>query len=381
MKLADLSKGYGNFYAPAFTVRLAGADVVRELLVAVSQVEVDLVMNAASSFSFTLIDCYNQEAGEFQTGRGKNLLEILTLGAEIEICIGYGDAASTPVAMLGQVANIATNFPESGAPELVVSGYDHGYPLKLGKRSDSWKDRKDSDVVQLIASHHHLDTVIDDTGEKHPQIEQNQLSDWDFMKTLAERNSAGKKDQNQHFELYVEPGGIGKKPTLHFGKPRTESAPVAILAWGAGLLSFRPEANLAGQVSKVEVYGWDVRGKQPIVGHASADAAGPRGKSIAQHLGSLVRAPDRQPALRLRQPVYTQAEADKRAKAALGDLTNDFLKGDAECIGLPELRPDRTVELTNLGTAFSKVYYIEQASHQLDSGGYKTRFKVREANR
>ena len=31
MQLVDLSKGYGNFYAPAFTVRLAGADVVREL--------------------------------------------------------------------------------------------------------------------------------------------------------------------------------------------------------------------------------------------------------------------------------------------------------------------------------------------------------------
>jgi len=380
MKLVDLSNGYGNFYAPAFTVRLAGADVVRELLVAVSQVEVELVMNAASHFSFTLSDCYNEESGKFETGRGKNLLEILTLGAEIEVCIGYGDAASTPTAMLGQVTEISTSFPEAGAPELVVSGYDHGFPLTLGKNSDSWKNRKDSEVVQLIASFHHLGTVIDGTAEKHPQIEQNQLSDWDFLKKLAERNSAD--DKNLHFELYVDPGGIGKQPTLHFGKPRTRSAPVATLKWGAGLLSFRPEANLAGQVSKVEIYGWDVNGKQAIVGHASADdVAGPQGKSVAQHMSSLVRAPDRQPRLRLRQPVFTQAEADKRAKAALGELTKKFLTGDAECIGLPELRPDRTVELTNLGEAFSKVYYIEQATHRVDSGGYRTRFKVRETKR
>lgn len=380
MLLVDFSKRYGNFYAPAFTVRLAGADVVRKLLVAVSQVEVELVLNAASHFSFTLSDCYNQEAGKFQTGRGENLLEILTLGAEIEVCIGYGDAASTPTAMLGQVTEISTSFPEAGAPELVVSGYDHGFPLTLGKNSDSWQNRKDSEVVQLIAGFHHLDSVIEDTAEKHPQIEQNQLSDWDFLKTLAERNSAD--DKSLHFELYVDPGGIGKKPTLHFGKPRTRSAPVATLKWGAGLLSFKPEANLAGQVSKVEVYGWDVKSKQPIIGHASADdVAGPRGKSIAQHVSSLVRAPDRQPTLRSRQPVFTQAEADKRAKAALGDLTNKFLTGDAECIGLPELRPDRTVELTNLGEAFSKVYYIEQASHRVDSGGYRTRFKVRETKR
>ena len=75
-----------------------------------------------------------------------------------------------------------------------------------------------------------------------------------------------------------------KRPTLHFGKPRVSAAPVAHLKWGAGLLSFQPEANLAGQVSKVEVYGWDVKRKETIVGRASADdVAGPQGKSIAQH--------------------------------------------------------------------------------------------------
>lgn len=382
MELVDLSEGYGNFYAPAFTVRLAGADVVRNLLVAVSQVEVELVMNAASHFSFTLSDCYNFESGEFQTGGSKNLLETLTLGAEVEVCIGYGDAASTPTAMLGQVTEISTSFPEGGAPELVVSGYDHGFPLTLGKNSDSWKKSRDSEVVQLIANFHHLDTVIDDTAEEHPQIEQNQLSDWEFLKKLAERNSAD--DKSLHFELYVDHGSVVKKPkpTLHFGKPRVHAAPVATLKWGAGLLSFKPGANLAGQVSKVEVYSTDVKRKEPIVGRASAaEVPGPQGKSVAQHLRSLVRAPERQPTLRLRQPVFTQTEADKRAKAALSELTKKFLTGDAECIGLPDLRPDRTVELTNLGKAFSRVYYIEQASHRVDSGGYRTKFKVRETNR
>lgn len=380
MKLVDFSERYRHFHAPAFTVRLAGADVVRDLLVAVAQVEVELVMNAASHFSFTLTDCYDLEAGRFRTGAGRDLLELLTLGAEIEVCIGYGDAAATPTAMLGQVTEISTSFPETGTPQLVVSGYDHGFPLTLGKNSDSWQDRKDSEVVQLIAGFHHLDTAIDDTAEKHPQVEQNQQSDWEFLKTLAERNSAD--DRSLHFELYVEPLGAGNKPTLHFGRPRVDATPVATLAWGAGLLSFSPVANLAGQVTQVEVYGWDVNGKQPIVGRATADAvSGPGGKSVAGHVGALVRAPQRQPRLRLRQPVFTQAEADRRARAALGELTRQFVTGDAECVGLPELRPDRTVELTNLGETFSRTYYIEQAAHRVDSGGYRTRFKVRETTR
>lgn len=380
MELVDLSEEYGNFYAPAFAVRLSRADVVRDLLVAVSQVEVDLVMNAPSSFSFTLANCYNLEKGRFETGHGEDLLELLALGADVEVCMGYGDAKSTPTAILGLVTAIATSFPETGSPELTVSGYDHAFPLKQGKNSESWKDRYHSDVVQLIASFHNLNADIDKTTERQPQIEQNQISDWDFLVKLCGRDSDDAK--SLQFEVYIEPDGVVKRPVLHFGKPRERSEPVVRLKWGAGLLSFRPEVNLAGQVAKVEVYGWDVKRKEAIVGRASADdVLGPQAKSIAQNVTSIAGAPGKAPVLRLRQPVFTQAEANKRARAALSDITKKFLTGDAESIGLPELRPDRTVYLDNLGTAFSKKYYIEQATHRIDSGGYRTKFKVREAQR
>lgn len=377
MELVDHSRDYGNFYAPAFRVSLSGADVVRDLLVAVSQVEADLTMNTPSRFSFTLANCYNLEKGRFETGRGQDLLGLLGFGAEVEVYMGYGDASSTPLSMQGLVTNIATNFPETGAPELTVSGYDHGYPLKLGKSSDSWKDRSASDVVQLITSFHNLNATIESTGDPEPQIEQNQESDWDLLVKLAGRNSDDAT--SLHFEVYVEPEGTLKRPVLRFGKPRVNTAPVAHLEWGAGLLSFQPEANLAGQVAKVEVYGWDVKRKERIVGIATAADVGPQAKSIAQNATSLVSG--KEPTLRLRLPVFTFAEANKRAKAELGELTKKFLTGDGECVGLPELRPDRTVHLDNLGAAFSKIYYVEQATHRIDSGGYRTKFKVREAKR
>jgi uncharacterized protein len=121
MELVDLSEDYNNFYAPAFAVRLSRADVVRDLLVAVSQVEVDLVMNAPSRFSFTLANCYNLKSHRFETGHGDDLLELLALGADVEVCMGYGDAKSTPTAILGLVTAIATSFPETGSPELITT--------------------------------------------------------------------------------------------------------------------------------------------------------------------------------------------------------------------------------------------------------------------
>ena len=76
--------------------------------------------------------------------------------------------------------------------------------------------------------------------------------------------------------------------------------------------------------------------------------------------------------------MFTQAEADQRAKAALNERAKQFLTGEGETIGLPELRPDRNVELDKLGAPFSKTYYIQQATHKIDANGYRTRFKVKE---
>ncbi len=365
MELVTLSKTYGDFYAPTYAVRLGRQDLMRDLVVAVSQVEVDLMLGAASRFAFTLTDCYSHKLHAFQTGRGVDLLTLISFGAEVEICLGYGDAKSTPTAMRGMITEITTNFPESGPPELSVAGYDHGFALTIGKNSRTWSKARDSDAAQEIASFNNLRAKIQDTDEQHPQIEQNQESDWEFLKKLADRN---------HFELYVD-----EQKTLNFGKPNDKGGAVVRLVYGEGLISFKPEANLAGQISKVEVYGWNTQTKKAIVGVATAgEESGLTGKSAGQYFNSLVTDPSKRPTLRLRQPVFTQAEADRRAKAALSERAKQFLTGDGESMGLPEIRPDRNVELDGLGVPFSKVYYIQQATHKIDSNGYRTRFKIKE---
>lgn len=365
MELTELAKKYGDFYAPSYVVRIGGSDLMREHAVAVSQVEVDLVMASASRFSFTLTDCYSHEHQTFRTRSVENLLELLTFGAEVEIFMGYRDVKSMPIAMRGIITAISTNFPESGAPELSIAGYDHGYLLTLGKNSRSWSKKSDSDAVHDIASSKNLAAIIETTTEKYPQIEQNLESDWDFLKKLALRNE---------FALYVD-----ETKTLHFAPRNSKGVAVVKLVYGQGLLNFKPEANLAGQISKVEIYSWDPIQGKAIVGVATTgEESGRTGESAGKHMKSgLVVDPTKRPTLRLRQPVFTQSEANERAKAALTEVAKNFLTGDGETIGLPEVRPDRNIELAKLG-AFSKTYYIEQATHKIDSNGYRTKFKVKE---
>lgn len=365
MELSALARTYGDFHAPAFAVRLGPMDLTRDLRVAVSQVEIDLALGAASRFSFTITNAYSATRHGFGTGGKAPLLPSLGFGAEVEIHLGYGDARSTPIALSGLITEIATDFPEGGSPELTVSGYDHGFAMTLGKSTRSWKDAADSKAASELASFNNLGSAIEPTAERHPQIEQNQESDWEFLKKLADRN---------HYELYVD-----ERRVLHFGPPNDKKDAVVRLVYGEGLISFKPEANLAGQISRVEVYGWDVRNKQTFKGVASAgEESGLAGRSAGQFLNAFVRDPDKRPTLRLRQPVFSQAEANQRAKAALDERAKQFLTGEGETIGLPEIRPDRNIELDNLGDPFSKVYYIQQATHKLDSNGYRTRFKVKE---
>jgi len=365
MELSALARTYGDFYAPAYAVRLGRDDLMRDLRVAVSQVEVDLMLGGMSRFSFTVSNSYDHESHLFRTGGGADLLGILTFGLEVEVCLGYGDAKSTPTAISGVVTEISTSFPDGGSPELTVAGYDHSFPLTLGKNSRTWKEARDSDAAHEIASYNNLDAVIQTTQEKHAQIEQNQQSDWDFLKKLA--------DSPNFFELYVD-----EKRRLHFASPNDTADAVVRLVYGQGLLSFKPEANLAGQIAAVEVYGWNPKTKKAIVGKAAAgEESGVAGKTAANYLNAFVRDPSKKPTLRLRQPVFTQSEAEDRARAALNENAKKFVTGEGESIGLPELRPDRTVQLDNLGERFSRKYYIQQATHKIDSNGYRTRFKVR----
>jgi phage protein D len=360
MDLATLSESKGRFYVPSFAVRLAGSDLLRDHAVAVTGGEVDLSLGAAGRFSFSIANTFNADAQEFLAGQGRSeLLQLLTFGAPIEIAVGYGDTQGLPTLITGVITQITTSFGEGGSPELTVSGYDHAFPMMGGKNTDAWTKKRDSEVVQLIASFHNLETDAASTKDQHEQIEQNQESDLEFINKLAKRNGC---------EVYV----VGRK--LNFRPPQNQGDGVVTLEWGKGLLSFKPDGNLAGQVSGVEVYGWDVKAKKEIIGRAKDIKHGPRQQSPADELGHILR---KQPLLRVRQPVFSAAEATSRAEALLKEQTEQFLTGEGETIGLPEVRPDRNVTLLGLGRKFSRTYYVEQTTHHFGSDGYRTRFKVK----
>jgi len=368
MDLPGLEKRYGGFYVPAFVVTVGGEDLVRELFLTVTSVQVDLKQKVAGRFSFTVANSFDWKAREFLAHKGEepvNLIELFAFGSPIEIRLGYGSGeASEPKPMLqGIITEIGTSFSEGGSPELTVSGFDKLYPLTTGKHTEHWEDARDSDAVDAVTQDTGLNRTITQTDPVKPRIDQSQETDMAFLGKLAKRNGA---------VFYVRNGDF------YFGPRNNDNSEILELAWGRGLLSFSPEANLAKQITRVEVHGRSSVTGEPIVGRASRGQESGRDTRRESGADRLTQALGNERVMSIREAVHTQAEADARARAILEERALEFVKGDGECIGLPEIVPDVNIALQDLGSAFSKPYYISEATHKIDRNGYRTTFKAEE---
>jgi phage protein D len=370
LTILQIEKARQQFYAPAFDVTVEGESVVHGLHLEVASVQVENILDAADRFTFVINNAFDITRREFVTINGKTVPELFEFGAPITIALGYGDRARLPMMLTGIVTELSTSFPASGIPQVTISGYDHSYCLTRGTKSESWNNKKDSDAVRDIATRYTLTPKVQDTGTVHPTISRSQESPAQFLNRLAERNGF------EWFVLFTE---------LFFRKPSNDQKATIELTWGRGLVSFSPEIKLSEQVSNVEIYGWNVQQKQKIVGKArkgdepgrdSSRRSGKPRASGAEYLQRVCR--DDASTLKVREPVFSQQEADQRARAILKRRGEGFVGGRGESIGIPELKADTNIALGGLGDFFNTTFYVHQTTHTIDASGYKTSFQVKD---
>lgn len=379
MDLAARARAHNELYAPSATIALGSAsnDMLQAHGLAMTQVEVDLQLSVSGQFRFTVPDTFDIESGDFLTARGDRALDLLTLGAQVWIFMGYGDRRGQTLLMHGYITGIATNFAEAGSPELEVSGVDATYRMTLGTNEHQFPGKSVKEAVQKVAQDNNFDLQFVGNAPSNVSLDSNMQSDLEFLRKLAESFST----QTYRWEFYARPERSGKE-TLRFGPRQTDTAPVGTLKWGVDLLSFKPEANLANQISRVEVRGWDEVKKDEILGVAIRGNEPGRGNEGGKPMlsgGELQRSIfGKEATLQLRYPVKTQQEANDRAAAELAQRAKEFVKGEGETFGFPELVPDTNITLSGLGKKFSTTYYVEKTVHRFDVSGYRTRFSIEE---
>ena len=155
---------------------------------------------------------------------------------------------------------------------------------------------------------------------------------------------------------------------LHFGKPRPETSAVLTFDGPNGLMSLKRRRTLAGQCAAVAVSGTDDTGER-IYSRQTREADSGFG---TDKMGGILSGDLHQP-----EPfVRTMAQAQYLSKARMERRQRQSGGLIGRGVGLPELRPGRFVEVTDLSKALNGSYYVHTVRHILDETGFETWFEA-----
>ncbi|MFF2958084.1 VgrG-related protein [Streptomyces sp. NPDC057963] len=290
----------------------------------------------------------------------------LKIGSEARLLArAGGDTAPKPL-LKGVVTALEVELDETGT-FTVVRGLDESHRLFRGRRVASYQNMTLADICAQVAQRAGLKPgTVDVAGPVLEHIAQPNVTDWEFVRDLAEEAGA---------QAYVLDGQLHiTRPAEASGAPdgsaRADRNPL-VLEMGSNLLRCRAGVSSAEQVSEVEVRGWDVKTKQPLVGRA------PAGKSATLELGvsaAEVSAPFGEARFVVTDAAYgAQAQVDQAAKALAERIAGSFAELEAVIRGNPEVRAGSAVALNAVGAPFEGRYTVTSSRHVFDPlRGYET---------
>lgn len=340
-------------YSPAPEVRLAGTDPggLADLLVSAT------VEESVSGLARCEVRLDNW--GATAEGPGYVFVDRGTFdfGATVEVTVGPPDERDSIFS--GRLTGIEGDYQAASGPTLVLLAEDALQDLRMTRRTRTFEERSDVEVIEEIAVGHGLTPRVDLDGPTHAVLCQLNQSDLSFLRDRALPYGA---------DVWLD------GTTLHVG--RRDDDPL-VLRFGRELLSFRVLADLAMQATEQRVAGWDPDGKEAVFETAEqsslgadlgSDAGG--GKLLSDLFG------ERAATTTLHRAV-TSSEARAIARGLYRERARRFVTGMGVADGLAGLRAGRSVALAGLGRIFDGTYRLSRVVHRYDrAAGYRTKVEV-----
>lgn len=308
--------------------------------------------------------CFNNY-GKRSDGAGYLYLgqDILDFGKDFAIQLGPGD--QTRQVFKGRISSLEAEFPEGGSGQLIVLAEDRLQDLRLTRRTRSFEDVSDTDIIRQIAQEHSLTPDLDLNGPTYKVVAQVNQSNLAFMRERARSINA---------EVWVEDTKLLAKTRTG----RASSVGAAIdLVYGVNLHSFSVCADLADQCTEVGVSGWDVAAKTAIEETGtenviSAELNGDKsGSAILQQAFA-----ERKERVVHTTPLTSQ-EARNIAQARYRERARRFVTGSGNADGDARIRVGSTLNMSGLGKLFSGKYYVVRVRHTYNGTyGYRTEFDL-----
>lgn len=282
-------------------------------------------------------------------------------GSELKITLGYKDDVAE--VFCGEITGVNPQFRENSDDLLVVKAKNKLHRLARGKKTCSFSEVTDADIIKEIVSAAQLDDDIDDIGQtQHIFTMQRNQTDYEYISMLARKHGC---------KIYI------KNDTFYFKKADTAEEEEVIIEWGKTLLEFNVQSDTSEQLSSVEVRGWDNENGEAIVGTAElGDIKTPFGGEKTG--GALVdEFFDGAKMILIDENVIDQQSADELAKDILNGNSMNYVTGSGKCEGNHKIKVGTIIELKELGGKFSGKYFVNSLKHVFNTNsGFITHFTV-----
>ncbi|MFJ4862419.1 VgrG-related protein [Streptomyces sp. NPDC088748] len=290
----------------------------------------------------------------------------ITIGSPLRVSVMTVKGQARERLFNGEVTALEIDRDRTGS-FTVVRAYSKAHRLQRGRKVVAYRNMTAAAIVRKVAAGAGLSVgKVEAAPVTYKQLSQANVSDWDFLQYLAGESGAQVRVDDQGLLQFT-------RPVKASGAPAPSTSAVRnplVLEYGRNLLALRAALSAADGSSTVQVRGWDVTTKRPLVAQQPSvvsDTVVPGlSPALAARFGkSAVAVTD--------TPYRTQAETAAVAKAAADRISSGFGELEAVAEGNPLLRAGKAVALGNVGQAFSGRYTATAVQHVLEPhGGYRT---------
>ncbi|MBN0047612.1 VgrG-related protein [Streptomyces actuosus] len=309
----------------------------------------------------TAVVSYRDPDHEFLRSTG------ITLGTPLRVSVMTVSGQARERLFDGEVTAVEIDRDSTGS-FTVVRAYSRAHRLQRGRKVAAFRNMTAAAIVRKVVAGAGLACgTVEAAPVTYRHLSQPNVSDWEFLQYLAGESGAQVRVDDQGVVQFTRPAKASAAPAP--STPATQDP--MVLEYGRNLLALRASLSGADGASSVEVRGWDVTTKTPLVARHPSVA----GETVLPGLApeSAVRFGRSAKLTVADTPYRTQAETTAVARAVAGRMSAGFAELEAVAEGNPRLRAGRPVALGNVGEAFSGRYTATAVQHSVEPhGGYRT---------
>lgn len=326
------------------------------------------IMDVSIVSELNLPDAFTLTLGAAESVR-KDILPKLKLQDKIDAKLWY-EGDKEDVAFIGELVRIeplASNRGASGG-QTVLRGYNAMQGLARGKRSTTYLNMTDKEIVEQVLKRNGPLKLTGDFGKEPPTIKyehvyQNNKTDMQFILDRAQRTGyfvLVRDDKLLYQKRQSTPSGLKLKTAA----ARDQGDDKKVIS----LESFVPRQSTAHQVTEVHCRTWNPRTRKELIGKAPKSQGG--GAQLGSETGKSAieeRYPD-SIMVHWKTAFDCQEDGDAIAAAILDERMLSYVTADGTVPGDARIKPGLVVEVKNDNPTYDGKYFVTRVLHRYRYG-------------